>query len=155
LGEGFEIFSISPEKILDESSSRDLQSLATTTNQWCFFVLVNGEIKNIVTVDLIDGKWTPFELGPPEFAKIMANFSKVWPASSGYRWKYVKVYQANESFIEVYLKDELLGIVPSRTLMGRITGKMPKEYDPLNLVNPNYVVSAIRPTVKRNIELWK
>lgn len=155
LGEGFEIFTISAEKILDESVFQDLQSLVTTTNQWSFFILVNGEVKNIVTVALIDGRWTPFELGSPQFAKIIANFFKIWPASAGYRWRYVRIYQASASFTEVYQKDKLIGIVPSSTLTGLKTGKPPKDYDPRNLINPDGIVSTIRPAVKRNIELWK
>lgn len=155
LGEGFEIFTIPAEKIMDESASQDLQSLVSTTNQWNFLVFVDGEVKTIVKVDLIDGKWTPIGYGSPEFAKIMANFFNIWPASSGYRWRYVRVYQANESFTEVYLRDELLGIVPSSTLMSYKTGKPLKEYDPHNLINPDGIASTLRPALKRNIEEWK
>lgn len=154
LGDGFEIFTISPEKILDESSSQNLQSLVTSTKQWCFFITVNGEIKTIVTVALIDDKWTTTELGSPEFAKIMGKLFSIWPASAGYRFRYVRVYQANASFVEVYLRDELIGIVPSKTLMGYL-GITLEEYDPTNLVSPNGVRAALRPAVKHNIEEWK
>ena len=56
LGQGIEIFTIRPDKLLDESAPQDLQSLVTSTNQWCFLILAGNKAKTVITVGLVNGK---------------------------------------------------------------------------------------------------
>jgi hypothetical protein len=155
LGEGIEIFTIPAEKLLDDTVPQTLDSLITSTNQWMFLIRVDGKAKTLVTVAFIDGKWIASEFGSPEFAQVLNTFLKEWPAAAGYEYKYVKVFQINATFIEVYKKDDLVGIVPGTTLIELKTGKAPREYDPHNFIGTDEILPALRPAVKHNIEEWK
>ena len=155
LGEGFEIFTIPPDALLDDTRLQDLHSLITSTNQWSFLVRANDEPKMVVTVGLSKGKWEPVSFGASGFAKVMSLFLNEWPKSSGYRFRYVKVYQANSSFIELSKGKEVIGIVPGQNLTGLLTGTVPEGHDPKKLLKKEHILQALRDAVKKNKENWK
>jgi len=155
LGEGFEIYTIQPDKLLDESTPQDLQSLVTSTNHWSFLIRVGGKAKTVVTVGLVDGKWTPVEYGSSGFAETMSAFLATWPASSGYEYRYIRVYQVPTSLIELSNGGKFVGIIPSSSLLELATKRPIKEYDPKIMINMKDALAALRPAVKWNIERWK
>lgn len=154
LGEGVQIFTILPDKLLDESAPQDLQSLVFPTGQWEFMVQVGGKAKSLLTVDFVDGKWIPVGIGSSMIAKNLGSFLTKWPASSGYQYRFIRVYQGASDFIELSLKGKSVGIIPLSSLT-RTPGRSMGEFNPSDLRDPKEVLSELRPSVKRHIEMWK
>jgi hypothetical protein len=112
LGEGFEIFTIDPDKLLDESSPQNLQSLVTTTNVWYFPLVVDGNPKTLLKLGFTAGKWSSGSLGSAKFLKEIVTFREAWPASSGYQYRLIHIRQASSHIIELSQNGKFVGIVP-------------------------------------------
>lgn len=152
LGEGFRIYTIHPENLLNESIPQDLQSLVVPTNQWQFMVVSGNKVYALLTVDLLNGEWKPVSIGSSELAKELSDILHAWPASSGYKYRFIRVYQANSNFIELSQRGKVLGIIPLTSLLAATAGETAYAFDPRDLRDPKEVLPGLRPAVKRNIE---
>ena len=155
LGEGFQIFTIHPDQLLDETAPHDLQSLVVPIGEWQFIIFAKGKAKSILTIRFFNGKWTIVGIGPSGLAIEIAKFMAVWPSSSDYQFRFIKVYQAQSSFIELFKKGKAVGIVPLTSLSTLMTGKVPEEFNPSDIRDSKEALSLLRPLVKQNIELYK
>lgn len=152
LGEGFQIFTIHPDKLLNESASQELYDLVTPTTQWQFLILVRGKANALLTVDLVNGKWTPVSIGSAGLAKQLSDLLSAWPATSGYQHRLIRVYQAQSDFIELSQEGKIIGILPLTSLLAAIQGDARKEFNAHDLRNPKEVLSDLRPVVRKNIQ---
>lgn len=154
LAEGFEIFTIPVEKILEPSLAPDLDPLVTSIDTWMFLIRSGGKAKTLVTVSLRKGKWEPVEWGPAEFAKELDDeFLAAWPPSR-YTYRYVKIPPLGITFFQVYSKDKYLGIVAGPALAA-LTGGKYLEYNPRKLIGSQDTLAALRREAKRRSALWK
>lgn len=151
LGDGFQIFTVPTDKLLNESDSQDIQSLVTPTNQWEFLVIAGNKTNALLTVDLVDGKWTPVGIGSSGLAKKLSKLLEAWPASVGYQYRLIIAYQVNAKFVEILQGDMVIGLLPllsSNATMGEPT----KEFDPTDIREAKDVLNNLRSTVLRNIQ---
>jgi hypothetical protein len=155
LGEGFQICAIQPEKLLNESIPQDIQSLVTPTNEWQFLVVVGNKAYALLTVDLIDGIWKPVAIGSSELAKQLSDILQAWPASSGYQYRLVRVYQARSEFIELSQGGKVMGIIPLASLLAATPRERTDAFNPRGLRDPKTVLPDLRPVVKRNIDIHR
>lgn len=153
LGEGFQIFTIDTSKLLDESAPQDLQSLVTSRNQWEFLVLAGGKAKLILTVFSAGKKWKTGAVRSSELAKEMSGFLAAWPASSGYRFRFIRVYPVSD-FIELSQNGKILGLF-SLASLSRKPGRTAGAFTAQDLLDPQEVLSNLRSSVKQNSELNK
>jgi hypothetical protein len=151
LGMGFQVFKVPPESILKEGISQDFYSMVVPTNLWEFIILSGGEAKVLITVDLMNGKWTPVSMRAAGLSKEMNKAIETWPASTGYRYKFIRVYQAKSDFLGLSLGEKIIGIIPF-TSARMAMGLKEREFDPLDLYNSEDVINKIRPEVRKNIE---
>lgn len=150
LGEGFQIYTIDTNKLLDESAPQDLQSLVTTRNQWEFLVQTGGKAKSLLTVYSAGKKWKTGAVRPSELVKEMSGFLAAWPASSGYQYRFIRVFPISD-FIELSQDGKVLGLFSLNSLTrkpGRTSGKFTAQ----DLLDPQEVLSNLRVSIKQNIE---
>ncbi|MCM2356852.1 MAG: hypothetical protein NDI77_01775 [Geobacteraceae bacterium] len=152
LGEGFQIFTIHPSKLLDESVSMDFQSLVAPTNQWKFLVVTGDKANALLEVNFVDGKWIPVGIGASVLAKELSGFLAAWPASSGYQYRFIRVYQATSDLLELSLEGKVLGIIPLTSLI--VKKERPRGvFDLRDLRAPSAVLMDLRPVVRQNMQM--
>lgn len=151
LGEGVEVFTISPTALLDETTPPDLAKLATPANQWQFIVNVHGAAKALLTVALMNGKWTPVSLGAAELAAEVSAVSASWPRSANYQHRLVRVHQARAEFMHVTRPGATAGVVPMGSF-NAAAGPARKSFDPRDLRDTGESLSRLRPAVRRGLE---
>lgn len=101
LGNPFRVYTITPDKIMSYSREMKLSSLLSETNLWFFPVLCRGEVRTLLTVDLMDGRWKAVAIGSSGLAKELPIAWNKWPRSEGYDHKFVRIYQAKSDFVMV------------------------------------------------------
>ncbi len=154
LGEGFQIFTISPDTLLKDETSQDLHLMAVPTTLWQFLIVTDGKAVSLLTVDYINNKWTAVSIGASRLAKQLSKFIETWPLSKGYHYRLIRVYQATADLIELSQEEKVIGIVPLRS--GRIAmGLERKDFDPRDLYYSSNVLTKIRPVVRNNIQTYK
>ena len=147
LGEAFEVFTI-PSGGLSDLASHDLRSLLVAKNEWIFLVKVDGQPRTTVVVKLVDGNWVPLWAGAKGLGKVLGDLANAWSASSGYRYKYVHVPDMKAGFVSLENGDDVMGFVPSNSLLAKMTGKRPEKYDPRKLIDEQTVMSVIAAVAK-------
>jgi len=151
LGEGYQIFTIPPDKLLDESKSQDYLSMVTPTGEWEFPVLAGGKGKVLLKVAFRDGKWKNIRMGGSGFASLMVIFQTFFPASSGYHYRFISEYPFGRSFIELSQGFKLLGIIPINSIALN-EQEITKENFLCHLRDPKDVLPGLRAAVKQRIE---
>ena len=158
LGRSFRLFTIPPDRFTAVEDVADLQSLSVETGLWDFLILKHGEAQAVLTVDLMQGVWTPVSIGASGLAKELSRLVEIWPVSEGYEYRIVRIYQAKADLAEISKDGRILGVVPLGSYLSA-TGEEARNYSPERLRSAKEVVAALRHAVKKNLELeggpWK
>jgi hypothetical protein len=107
LGEPYQVFILTPNAIKAYQPGMRLSSLLTMLNRWEFPVMVGGEPRTILTVELMRGKWEAVGIGGLDLPKNLQSARMKLPAlaatktTGSYTTKLVQVLQVNASFIAV------------------------------------------------------
>jgi hypothetical protein len=152
LGDWFQVFTVHPDNLLRDDASRDLHSMAVPTNLWKFLIMTGGKATILLTVNLVNDKWTPSSIGAAGLAKELSEILKKWPGSAGYKYRFITIFQAKSHLVEVSLGEKIIGIIPlisARMAMGLDK----RDFDPMDLYNSEDVITRIRPVVRKNIEM--
>ena len=152
LGPSFQIFTIPPDDILNyDPSISDLSSMIIPTNQWQFLIISQGSPRSLLTVDFFNDEWTAVSIGASGLASQLSKITEVWPASAGYRWRLIKVYQAKSDLVEISSGDKVIGIVP--LLSGRVAlGFEKQDFDPLDLQVSKNILLNLKPIVEKSLQ---
>ena len=154
LAEGFRVFTVPPEKLLKEQSVKDFRALSAPLDQWQFIVAAREAPKALITVELTNGVWTPVSIGSAGLAQQLRAVTKSWPASEGYTYRLIRIYQARSEFIELSKGDRLIGIIPMISLHVAIGDRLEK-FDPLEIRDPGEIISDLRQVVKDSMGVEK
>jgi hypothetical protein len=146
LGEGFRVHTIPPELILNYSPGQAIEDMVMPTPIWFFPVLVNGEARTLITVDLLDGQYQAVSLGGRGVAKEWAAASAKWPASAGYQNTFVRIYQATADFV-------LVSNVVGTQMAPLQAGETATGMGALGLYDPSAVIMALQEPVRANLEI--
>ncbi|MBK5278525.1 MAG: hypothetical protein JJE09_06645 [Bacteroidia bacterium] len=136
VGEGFRVYTIDPDKIQNDVTNTDYQSVIVSTYAWFFLVVSENEALSILQMGFVDNNWKPGALGSSEIAKAVNNIIKSWPSSDGYQYKYIRDFSISSDFIEISHNDNFVGIVPVPPLIEMI-GKEPKEFNASDMLDKN------------------
>ena len=136
------------------SDSQDFQPLATPTDQWEILVVAGKKANALLTVDFVDGKWMPVGIGAPGLAKKLGNILEAWPASSGYQYRLICLYQISEKFIELSQGGKMIGLIPLVSSNATM-GEPQKEFDPANIRDAKEVLINLWSSVLRDIQRGK
>lgn len=101
LGDPFNLYTITPDALLNYSKGTPVSSILTVTDLWYFPVLIGNEIRCFLIVDIMDGKWQAVSLGKAGLAGPMNQVRSNWPAENGYTPVLIAVYQAKKYLVMV------------------------------------------------------
>jgi hypothetical protein len=140
LGDSFNLYTITPDALLNYSAGSQVSSLLSKTNMWYFLVMVENKVRCILIVDQIDGKWQAVSLGYADLAKALSKVMQRWPKSKGFNPWLITVFQANEYLVMVpeESSDTLLSLLPER--------------EELLMDNVKDVIERLKPTVREAIK---
>ncbi len=140
LGDSFNLYTITPDALLNYSAGSQVSSLLSKTNMWYFLVMVENKVRCILVVDLLDGKWQAVSLGYANLAKALSKVMQRWPKSKGFNPWLIAVFQANEYLVMVpeESSDTLLSLFPGR--------------EELLMDNVKNVIERLKPTVREAIK---
>jgi hypothetical protein len=140
LGDSFNLYTITPDALLNYSAGSQVSSLLSKTNMWYFLVMVENKVRCILIVDQIDGKWQAVSLGYADLAKALSKVMQRWPKSKGFNPWLIAVFQANEYLVMVpeESSDTLLSLFPAR--------------EELLMDNVKDVIERLKPTVREAIK---
>jgi hypothetical protein len=99
IGDGFEMYLVDPTILL---SGKRLDQSVYGSGEWRFVIMANGKGIGLVTVALMQGKWTVVEFGASELAGEIASVAKRYAQQApGARLRFLRSPQAVADFIEV------------------------------------------------------
>lgn len=148
LGEGFQIYSINIDKLQDETIPQDIQSLATSRNQWQFLVMAGGKAKALLDVFFIGGKWKTSSIRSAELVSEMSGLMNAYPASAGYRYKFIRVFPVSD-FIELSQDGKTLGLFSLEALSSK-AGRTAGTFNTGDLLDLQEVLPKLRAIARQN-----
>jgi hypothetical protein len=151
LGEGFRIFTVDSKKVLDESTPQDMNSVVNPTKQWYFLVVAENRVNSLLQMYYVDGNWTRGALGGKNLAKLVQGVFTTWPKTSGYTYRFIRIYAVSTDYIELSQGSKVIGIIPLSTLIRE--SKI--DVNPRDLRDPNELWSSIQQGIKRNTEMHR
>lgn len=151
VGDPFRVYTITPDKIMSYNKKIEFSSLISPTSLWLFPVLCHGEVRTILTVDLVQGKQEAVAIGSSRLARQLALIKKKWPSSDGYEHKLVRIYQAKSDFV-VLSKDGTTKIIPLYSAAVALQLGEPVE-GVYGLYDPAEIISKLIPPVHQAFQL--
>jgi hypothetical protein len=99
IGQGFEMYFVDPHALL---SGKRLDQSLYGSGEWRFVVVLDGKGVGLITVALMNGKWTMVEAGASELAgeldTVSTRYAQQAPQA---RLRFVRSQQAVADFVEV------------------------------------------------------
>jgi hypothetical protein len=147
LGEGFRVHTIPPELILSYDGNVPIEEMIRPTSMWFFPVISRGQIRTLVTVDMVGKEFKAVSIGGSGLSRQWALVQEIWPSSGKSERFFVRVYQAAADFVvisdAVETKVALLKAQGEKTLAG---GRE------LTLHDPADVIMGLQGRVRENID---
>lgn len=101
LGDAFKLHTILPSALKTYSAGQPVESIVTETSQWYFPVTLDGDVRALLIVDRMGGRWKAVSFGYSPLAREIADSGKQWPKAKGYHARYISVPQAYEFLFSV------------------------------------------------------
>ena len=101
LGEGFRVHTLPPELILSYDGSATIQEMIRPTSMWFFPVISKGQIRTLVTIDMVENEYKAVSIGGSGLSRQWARAQEMRPSSGGYERVFVRVYQAASDFVVI------------------------------------------------------
>lgn len=101
LGAPYRLREITPAALSTFSLTDTVSSLTRATSIWYFPVMLGGEAKAILIVDLFDGAWRAVSFGQAPLAAELNEIRRQWPAAKGYDPRLIVSFQAASYFFNV------------------------------------------------------
>ena len=105
LGDPFQLYTITPAKLLNAEEDTPVSTLISPTGQWLFPIVLGGKSRAILTVAQMEGEWQAVTMGKAGLAEEMEKLSNQWPKAKGYEPKVIAIYQAASYFFTIPEKD--------------------------------------------------
>ena len=148
VSDGFRVYTIQPNDLLNGKVAQDLQSLARPTDQWEYLVVNGSNAYALLTVDIVNGEWEPVSIGESELAKELNDILHAWPSSSEYQYRFISVFKAKSDFIVISQGKNVLGVIPLISFMSAISTGKSNTFNSNTLVDPDKILSELRSLVK-------
>jgi hypothetical protein len=97
----FNLHTIKPPALLAYQSGDSVPALLSKTDMWYFPVMMGEEVRAVLVVDQLDGKWQAVSLGYATLAQQLQGVLQQWPGSKGFHPLLIAVFQAKEHLILV------------------------------------------------------
>ena len=101
LGAPFQLYTITPTKLLNAEDDTPVNSLISPTGRWFFPIILESKSRAILTVERMEGEWQAVTLGMTGLAVEMEKLNRQWPKAKGYEPKLITIYQAASYFFTI------------------------------------------------------
>ena len=101
LGAPFQLYTITPDKLLYAKDDTPVSGLISPTGQWLFPIVLEDKSRAILTVEQMDGEWVAVSMGMAGLAVEMEKLNRQWPKAKGYEPKLIAIYQAASFFFTI------------------------------------------------------
>lgn len=98
LGTPFQLYTITPTKLLNAEDDTPVSTLISPTGQWFFPIVLEGKSRAILTVERMEEEWQAVTMGKAGLAGEMEKLNRQWPKAKGYAPKLIVIYQAASYF---------------------------------------------------------
>jgi hypothetical protein len=129
LGRPFKVYTIVPDNILNYERGKDISEVVSATPMWFFPVVLNGEVRTLLIVDIVQGKPKAVAIGSSGLAREWASLLNTMPLSQGYAHAFVRVYQAKSDFMLMRHAGKTL-VIPLASAAIALGLEKGKTYDP-------------------------
>jgi hypothetical protein len=147
LGEPFLIYTIAPESILMYQANTPVESIIVPTSVWYFPVLINGETRTLLMVDMINGGWKAVGIGSSGIAKQWAAVDTTRCSAAGYTPRFVRIFQAMSDFVVLSHRTAGSKMVPLASAGTALAlDKVGEEYAPA------VIIPSLQQAVRDNLQ---
>jgi hypothetical protein len=105
LGTPFQLYTITPTKLLNAEEDTPVSTLISPTGSWLFPIVLDSRSRAILTVEEMDGEWQAVTMGKAGLAGEMEKLNGQWPKAKGYEPKLIAIYQAASYFFTIPEQD--------------------------------------------------
>jgi hypothetical protein len=111
VGTPYPMFLVDRNAIAEASPEAPIFDVAKPASQWLFPVISDGKYCTILTVALMQGRWTGVEVGASDLAPEFSSVATRWPASQGYQCIFVRSEETFSEFV-ILLHQGAIQILP-------------------------------------------
>lgn len=146
-GNPFRLHTITPSALSAYQPGDSADSIISETGMWYFPVMLKNEIRAILIVDQVNGRWKAVSLGKAKLAAELAKVRKQWSEKKGYNPLLIAIFQAGEYLFTVPEKDAYnLTSVHRTDKMRSVQSDVDKLSD---------TVKRLKPVVEKNIRAYQ
>ncbi len=153
LGTPLRIYTLSPDNLGRLNQNDDITSFIQITNLWFFPVYSKDKVKNLLTVDFVNGQWKTVAMGSAELAKDVDSFQKNFFSQNkdAKDFKFLRIYQAKSDFFLIQSENKIK-LVPLKsakhTLKLQVQNK--KDYEGIDAWE---ILPILKQEVRKNMGL--
>jgi hypothetical protein len=143
------MYTIDPQQIMDYEAGTPIGEIVSATDQWLFPVIVDGQVRTLLTVAKVGDAWQAVSVGASGLGQQWSATLEQYSPAAGYTHALVRIFQAKADFV-------LLGGAGGDNLLpleaGRIALGDAGEAEP---TDPDEVIPELQGAVQRNIEAFQ
>jgi hypothetical protein len=114
LGPAFRMYTVNPQTLISETG-KTLEAQIFPMDIWRFLVVNNDQAFGLLTVARNNNEWKAVTFGAAELAVEFKALNTAWPGESGFKFRFVRIYQAQSDFMAVSQGVDMLGYVPFKS----------------------------------------
>lgn len=153
LGTPLKIYTILPDNLGRLNQNDDITSSIQITNLWFFPVYSKDKVKNLLTVDFVNGQWKAVAMGSAELAKDVDSFLKNFSSQNkgAKDFKFLRIYQAKSDFflIQSENKTKLVPLKSAKHTL-KLQAQNKKDYEGIDAWE---ILPVLKQEVKKNMGL--
>ena len=156
-GSPFRLHTITPAALSAYQPGDSADSIISETGIWYFPVMLKNEIRAILIVDQIKGRWKAVSLGKAKLAGELAKVRKQWSERKGYNPLLIAVFQAGEYLFTVPEKDayNLTPLMSVHRTDKRRSGQPSENSEYSDVDKLSDTVNRLKPAVEKNIRAYQ
>ena len=156
-GSPFRLHTITPAALSAYQPGDSADSIISETGMWYFPVMLKNEIRAILIVDQVKGRWKAVSLGKAKLAGELAKVRKQWSERKGYNPLLIAVFQAGEYLFTVPEKDayNLTPLMSVHRTDKRRSGQPSENSEYSDVDKLSDTVNRLKPAVEKNIRAYQ
>ncbi len=101
LGAPFRVHTVSPAALAAFQNGQAVDALLAPTSQWYYPVLAGDQVRAMLVVDRLEGRWQAVSLGYAKLAAELGAVTRQWKAAQGFHPVLAICYQARQHLFTV------------------------------------------------------
>lgn len=151
LGLGFQVHTVDPRTLVEEPGLT-LEGMLLPMDMWRFLVFENGVPTALLTVAREGGAWKAVSFGGAGLAAEIQTLQEAWPAESGFKFRFIRIYQARADFMQIDKGTDTLGYAPLAAAKVALSLQS-LDLDATTLLHDSEILAPLRNLVKMNVSI--